>query len=301
MPQRDIAVRVPIGHHLALLGELEMPAQRVRGAGEDGSTHGTPAATDGAAPAVEQRQPHTVAGGRLGELGFRAVKQPGRGEGARLLGRVGIAQHDLLVATASVDLFSIDSITKECIEHPISAFQRGRGLEEGHDVEARGIEAGSPGQGHDVEDILGLAGEADDVAPTGLGPEAGLDVGDGAERLEHLASADAIAHLDALGLPLVAVRGPGQCLDRCPMDLAVLADLQRQGMEPERLDLPAQRLDLAVGDTRQAVLDEALLELDRSRRGARPAMHSRCPVHVHPRGGGASAGGARRCCRSRSR
>ena len=43
------------------------------------------------------------------------------------------------------------------------------------------------------------------------------------------------------------------------MDLAVLADLEREGMEAEGLDLPAQRLDLSVGDALQAILDEALL------------------------------------------
>ena len=46
------------------------------------------------------------------------------------------------------------------------------------------------------------------------------------------------------------------------MDLAVLADLEREGVEAEGLDLPAQRLHLPVGDPRQAIGDEALLKLD---------------------------------------
>ena len=45
------------------------------------------------------------------------------------------------------------------------------------------------------------------------------------------------------------------------MDLAVLADLQRQRVEAERLDLPAQVLELAIGDPREAVRDERIPQL----------------------------------------
>ena len=43
--------------------------------------------------------------------------------------------------------------------------------------------------------------------------------------------------------------------------LAVLADLQREGVEAERLHLPAQGLHLAVGDAGHAVVDERGLQL----------------------------------------
>ena len=45
------------------------------------------------------------------------------------------------------------------------------------------------------------------------------------------------------------------------MDGAVLADLERGEVEPERRDLPAQLGDLAPGDAVQAVGDERVLEL----------------------------------------
>ena len=45
------------------------------------------------------------------------------------------------------------------------------------------------------------------------------------------------------------------------MDRAVLPDLERSEMEPERLELPAEVLDVAPRDPAESVGDEGFLDL----------------------------------------
>ena len=104
MAQGDVTVGIAVGHHLALLGDLEVAAERVWGAREDGPAHGAATASDGPAPPVEERQPDAMPRGGVGQLGLGAVEQPGGREGARFLRRVGVAEHDLLVIAASADV-----------------------------------------------------------------------------------------------------------------------------------------------------------------------------------------------------
>ena len=62
--------------------------------------------------------------------------------------------------------------------------------------------------------------------------------------------------------------------ERRGVDRAVLADLERREVEPERRELPAQVLDLAPGDAGQAVGDERVLDLGQLDVQLRPPIRS---------------------------
>src|SRR6188472_2176097 len=74
----------------------------------------------------------------------------------------------------------------------------------------------------------------------------GLDVGHRSKRVQDLARRDARCDL-------AAGRARRQCRR---VDLAVLANLQRQAVEAERVELPSEVLDVAVDDTFQVQLQE---------------------------------------------
>ena len=62
----------------------------------------------------------------------------------------------------------------------------------------------------------------------------------------------------ARSVAIFALIDDGQC---CSMHVAVLTDLERREVEPERRHLPAELGDLAPGDPAQAVGDEPILDL----------------------------------------
>ena len=101
LAQRDRRVGVVGGDHLALLGQLEAAVDRARGLGEDRPVRRSATPADRAAAAVEQGQLESVPAGRLDQRCLRPVEQPVRRQEARLLVRVGVAEHHLLAIAPS--------------------------------------------------------------------------------------------------------------------------------------------------------------------------------------------------------
>ena len=103
------------------------------------------------------------------------------------------------------------------------------------------------GEAVDVREVLGRLRERHDVAPGGARAEPLLHEGDGAEDVEHLCR-------------------PARCAARRPRARRapwraprVLAHLELGEVEPERLDLPDQVLQAAVGLARAPRRDERVL------------------------------------------
>ena len=124
-------------------------------AGEDGPAHGPATAPDGAAPAVEQGQPDLVASRHLRQLLLGAVQHPGRGERARLLGRVGVAQHHLLAPPARREVLPVAGVGQQPSTMRLAVGERVGGLEQGHHVEPTAGHPRRVGQVEHVEDVLG--------------------------------------------------------------------------------------------------------------------------------------------------
>ena len=101
--------------------------------------------------------------------------------------------------------------------------------------------------------------ERDDDRVARLRPEARLHLRDRAERRQHLGERYARGRPPSPASASAAERG-----ERALMDRAVLADLERREVEPERRHLPAQLGDLAPGDPLEAVVDERRLDLGSS-------------------------------------
>ena len=91
----DDGVRVPREDHLALLGDLEPAVHRARRLGQHRAAGRAAAAAERAAAAVEQGQPYRVVGRPAGQLALHVEQPQGRADRAELLGRVGVAEHDL--------------------------------------------------------------------------------------------------------------------------------------------------------------------------------------------------------------
>src|SRR5690606_10229729 len=128
---------------------------------------GAAAAAEGTAPAVEQRQPHVVAGRPRGERLLRVVEAEGRAGRAELLGRVGVAEHDLQAASRLVQAVPDGRDLQHPVEDGRGAFEVLAGLEQGDDVQDGRLVAEGGGQLVDVGDVRGGAGERDDVAVAG--------------------------------------------------------------------------------------------------------------------------------------
>ncbi len=260
MAPGDRRVRVVRGDDLALLGELEAAIDRARRAAEDRAVRRAPAAADGAAAAVEERQLDAPVARDLDQRLLGAMQHPGRGQEPRFLVRVGIAEHHLLAVATRHEMPAIVGIGEEGVEDRACGGQRIGRLEQRDDIDAR-VRAVDPGQGRlgqpkDVGRVARGVGERHDEPSAGLLTEPFLDRGDRPERGEHLLQRH----------PWRDVHGGrgarGQCRQGRPVHLAVLADLERGEVEPERRELPAQLGDIAPGDPFQAVVDERRLDLN---------------------------------------
>jgi hypothetical protein len=128
---RDVRVAVAREDDLALLGELEPSVDRVRRLREDRRVRGSAAATERAAASVEEGE---VDAGLLrprGDLRLRFVEREVRGDGADVLRRVGVAEHDLEAAVGGIqpcgELRVLDDLGHDA----------GRGLQVGERLEQR--------------------------------------------------------------------------------------------------------------------------------------------------------------------
>ncbi len=151
---------------------------------------------------------------------------------------------------------AVARIVEEAIEDGPGQFERFRGLEQRDHVESgRRARGGALGQAEDAQDVVGLHREADDVALDGSRPESILRLRHHPEGREDFVERHAGRDVTTRRIPGVEGRLG------CPMDGGVLADLHRREVEPERLELPAQVLDLAPRHAGQPVPDECVGKL----------------------------------------
>mmetsp|Transcript_84479 Transcript_84479/g.123588 ORF Transcript_84479/g.123588 Transcript_84479/m.123588 type:complete len:413 (+) Transcript_84479:639-1877(+) len=87
-------------NHLTLDRDAQIAADRAGRLGQDGEVLGPSPSANGASSTVEEVERHLVFVSHCYQLLLGLVELPNRGQAARILGRVGIAQHDLLVLAA---------------------------------------------------------------------------------------------------------------------------------------------------------------------------------------------------------
>ncbi len=262
--QRDPGIGISVGDDLSLLGELEATLERPRRAREDGPVHGSATTSDGPATSVEEGQTDSVSARDVGESFLGPIQHPGGRERTRLLGRVGIAEHDLLATAAPLEMLPVAGIGQQPVDDRLAVGERVRGLEQGHHVQ-RPRAARDRRQPEHVEDILLPVGEAHDIPMTGILAERALDLPDGLERAQDLAQWHARRGIlgqqlrrhdrrdPAIGRWRSRDAGLAEHLQRPAMDGAVLTHLEAERVEPKGLDLPAKVEQVAVCDPRQAL------------------------------------------------
>ena len=117
------------------------------------------AAADAAAAAVKQRQSDAVPSARGDDLFLRAVQRPRRGQTARILRRIRVADHDFLVSAMRVRYHGSASRVSRT---SAGALKVGGGFKQRHDPLRMSV-AGELLQQLDREDVRRAAGHRDDV------------------------------------------------------------------------------------------------------------------------------------------
>ena len=161
--------RVLVRDDLALLGDLDLPVERPPRLGQDRVVRRAAAAPDRAATAVEEPQPHAVAHRDVTQLALGPVDLPLGGRDARLLVRVGVAEHHLLHVPAQRDEPAVRRVDEQVVEDPAGLPQLAHGLEQRHEPDAGDLvvqvdEAGLTGEQDGREQVVGAARHRDDVA-----------------------------------------------------------------------------------------------------------------------------------------
>ncbi len=235
MALRDDRVRVPGEDDFALLGDLEPAVHRARGLGQHRAAGRAAPPAQRAAPAVEQGQPHIVVGRPPGQLLLRVEQAQGGADRPEFLGGVGVAEHDLQLTAVRREAIPDRLQLQHLVQHPGGVVQVLAALEQRHHVQHRRSAAPRrvPGQLVDGGDVRRRPGEAHHVTTARLDPEPVLDPGRGPERRQHLRG------LVGQG----AARA--DLAQRAGVHRAVLPDLQLGQVEPERLGLPDELLQLA--------------------------------------------------------
>ena len=282
---RDVGV---VGRDdLALLGELEAAVHRPRRLGEDRAVGRPAAAPDGAATTMEQREADAVPPGDAHQRLLGPVEQPVRGQEPALLGRVRVAQHHLLgVATRPQVRRGTRGprAARRAARPPRPAPRRTRA------AARRRAPAAPAGRSRETR---GRTAEGlrhrrrDGPAPARWSRPPGEVVNEMTYRRQASTPKRAwrramdrnVASTSATVTPPETSRSGSaparEGRERGPVDLGVLADLERGEVEPERRQLPAQVGELAVRDPCQPVGDERVLEdrelgvEDGGRRGSR--------------------------------
>ena len=200
----DRGVGVVGGDDLALLGELEAAVDRPGRLREDRPVRRPAAAAERPAPAVEQRQRDAVRAGRRDQRLLGAIEQPVRREEPALLGRIRVAEHDLLGVAPVAEVGAVGRVAKEAVEELRRPREGVRALEQRHDVEHGQVRRevgerrhgpaerlGLRGDAGELEDgghVVRAGGERDHVPAAGIDAEPGLEARDGPEGGEHLAA-----------------------------------------------------------------------------------------------------------------
>ena len=155
------------------------PVHRPRGLGLDREVGRAAAATHGAAAPVEQRQVHAALAAGSHHRLLRGVQLPRGGQATAVLGRIRVADHDLLPAA---DPLAIPGQVEQLPQRGCRAAQVVDGLEQRDDGK-RGADPGLLLQELHREHVRRCARHGDDVGAERAG---GLPGGH-AKRLEHLA------------------------------------------------------------------------------------------------------------------
>ena len=113
---RDRRVGVVGGDHLALLGQPQPTIDRARRLAEDGPVRRPAAAPERPASTVEERQLDAARAGRRDQRRLGLVEHPGRGQEARFLVRIGVAEHHLLAIAAGREPGAVGRIVEQRTE-----------------------------------------------------------------------------------------------------------------------------------------------------------------------------------------
>ena len=145
------------------------------------------------AAAVEQPQDDTVLAGHVAQGALGAVDLPlGRGD-ARVLGRVGVAEHDLLHVAARRHDPAVGRVAQQGREQRTGRLELGDGLEQRGEPDPRhrrgvgtaGVdESGLAGEDHDGEEVVDVVGHRDDVGLHGVAAVGVQGHPDGVEDVE---------------------------------------------------------------------------------------------------------------------
>ena len=249
----DDRVAVPGKDDLALLGDLEPAVDRPGRLGEQGPVGRAAPAPERPAAAVEQRQREVVPTGPLRDLALRDVERERRGDRADVLGRVGVAEHDLDAATVGRQAALHGGQVQHRLKDVDARGKVGVGLEQGDGVDHRslgGVGEDELGQLVHRREVFRLLGKRDDEAPRRLDPVATLHRPDRAERVEHLRGPGGERAVDA---------ELGDLDERRSVHLGVLAQLELGEVKAEGLHLPDEPLQVAVRGARRACRDQRSL------------------------------------------
>ena len=176
--------------HLPLLRDLDPPADRSRGLGQNGRVRRPAAAAHGPAPAVEEAERDAVPPSDFGEGLLRPVEGPSGSQDSPVLAGVRVSQHHLLNSSPRLDVPPVGPISQETVDHAGGAREIVDRLEERDDVEGgEGLppfvdlrEAGFFCEKNDGENVALVVRHADDVGPDRHRRDVLQDPADGPER-----------------------------------------------------------------------------------------------------------------------
>ena len=329
----DLGQRELGREHLALLGHLHAARDRARRLRVDRPVRGTAAAAERAAAAVEEDPRDAVALELLGERDLGAVGRPSRGDVARVLVGVRVADHHLLLVPDRAQRAPVDGQIQQRAHGLGRVRERVLGLEQRDDPQPRALAAGLGQaallhQQQHLEQVGGLLGTGDDVGldRAGVAPAQQLaERAEGADDLLRRGRERAQIRRDqrpALGdlarEQRAALRGRerrvglvdaerGEDLgDRRAVAVGVLADVEPREVEAEHLDLADRVVELGGGDELPLAARAARPERCAGRPAARRATRSRrrrprASRARARRAGRSTAGRAPRDCGARAR
>ena len=190
MAQRKRAVAVTCEDDLALLGHLESAVHRPLRLREHRAVRRPAPAAHRAAATVHEHDVDAALLGPAGDALLRGMQGERGGDGAGVLRRVRVAQHDLHAPPRLRQA----ALHGRQLQHPVQhgdavlqvlqLLEQGNHVQLGHVLRVRECELC---QLVDVGHVPSALGERHDVASGHLLPVALLDGADGAERVQHLA------------------------------------------------------------------------------------------------------------------
>ncbi len=246
--------------HLPLLCGTQPPAQGSRRLGEDRLVSRRTATTDGTAAAMEQGEANVVGLGQPHQRLHGGVLGPARGHHARILGRVGVADHHVL---ATLDIAAIPVHRQQARHHGSARHQVILGLEQRGDRHAelatdlfeqqlhRQHVGGGSRHGDDVdtERIRVVAGDhlAGIQGLAGLGTRLPVVGNERAAGVQFVEQEGLLVILAPLGV-ITHAQIAGQFGEDLAVALAILTDVQLDQMDAEAGDLAQHVQQHAVGD-----------------------------------------------------